>query len=109
MMVKEMTRSECVALISASRLGRLACSRNDRPYVIPIYYALDGNCLYSFSMQDRKSTGCAKIPTSASRSMSSRAVPPGEASSFTGNIKSFRTPINGTTSGFMPGQFLNGT
>ena len=54
MMVKEMTRSECIGLISASRLGRLACSKNDRPYIIPIYYALDGNCLYSFSMPGQK-------------------------------------------------------
>ena len=54
MMVKEMTRSECIGLISAGRLGRLACSKNDRPYIIPIYYALDGNCLYSFSMPGQK-------------------------------------------------------
>ena len=54
MMVKEMTRSECIGLISASRLGRLACSKNDRPYIIPIYYALDGNCLYSFTMPGQK-------------------------------------------------------
>ncbi|MBW9062323.1 pyridoxamine 5'-phosphate oxidase family protein [Rhizobium herbae] len=54
MMVKEMTRSECIGLISANRLGRLACSKDDRPYIIPVYYALDGNCLYSFSMPGQK-------------------------------------------------------
>lgn len=54
MMLKEMTRSECLALISASRLARLACCRNDQPYVVPIYYALDGNCLFSFSMPGQK-------------------------------------------------------
>lgn len=54
MMVREMTRQECTELISAGRLGRLACCRNDRPYIVPIYYALSGNCLYCFSMPGQK-------------------------------------------------------
>lgn len=54
MIVKEMSRPECLAVVSSGRLGRLACAQNGRPYVIPIHYALDGNCLYSFSMPGQK-------------------------------------------------------
>jgi uncharacterized protein len=54
MFVKEMTRADCTALLWACRLGRLACSYNDQPYVVPIYYAFDGHHLYSFSMPGKK-------------------------------------------------------
>lgn len=54
MFVREMSRHECGRLVSTSRIGRLACCRNDEPYVVPIYYAIAGTCLYSFSMPGKK-------------------------------------------------------
>lgn len=54
MLVREMSHHECSSLVGAAHLGRLACCRNDCPYVVPIYYAMAGNCLYSFSMPGRK-------------------------------------------------------
>jgi nitroimidazol reductase NimA-like FMN-containing flavoprotein (pyridoxamine 5'-phosphate oxidase superfamily) len=54
MFVQEMTREECVALVSSGRLGRLACARDNRPYVVPIHYAFADNYLYSFSMPGQK-------------------------------------------------------
>ena len=45
MFVQEMTRQECIAVVSAGRLGRLACARDNRPYVVPIYYAFAENHL----------------------------------------------------------------
>ena len=54
MLVQEMTRQECVAVVSAGRLGRLACARDNRPYIVPIYYAFAENCLYSLSMPGQK-------------------------------------------------------
>lgn len=54
MIVQEMTREENTALVSAQRLGRLACVRDNRPYIVPFYYALSDNHLYSFSMQGQK-------------------------------------------------------
>ena len=54
MFVQEMTREECVALASAGRLGRLACARDNRPYVVPIHYTFADNYLYGFSMPGQK-------------------------------------------------------
>jgi nitroimidazol reductase NimA-like FMN-containing flavoprotein (pyridoxamine 5'-phosphate oxidase superfamily) len=54
MIVKELNRDECAAVLSASRLARLACSRDGQPYVVPIHYAFADDYLYSFSMPGRK-------------------------------------------------------
>ncbi|NLS08300.1 pyridoxamine 5'-phosphate oxidase family protein [Rhizobium sp. P32RR-XVIII] len=54
MKVKDMTRQESMEVISSGHLAHLACCKGDRPYVVPIYYALDGNCLYSFSIPGKK-------------------------------------------------------
>jgi len=54
MFVKEMTRDECIAVVSNGRMANLACARENRPYVVPIYYAYSENRLYSFSMPGQK-------------------------------------------------------
>jgi nitroimidazol reductase NimA-like FMN-containing flavoprotein (pyridoxamine 5'-phosphate oxidase superfamily) len=54
MRVNMKSRSECLQFLEAQRLGHLACSLNDRPYVVPIYYALKENFLYSFSLPGKK-------------------------------------------------------
>jgi nitroimidazol reductase NimA-like FMN-containing flavoprotein (pyridoxamine 5'-phosphate oxidase superfamily) len=54
MKVREMERQDCIATISRSGVGRLACVRDNRPYVVPISYAYDDNCLYSFSLEGQK-------------------------------------------------------
>jgi len=54
MFVREMSEEECIALVSAGRLARLACSKDDQPYVVPIWYAYAGKFLYAFSMPGRK-------------------------------------------------------
>lgn len=54
MNIIEMSRSDCVDLLSSERLGRLACCRDGRPYVVPVSFTLDGNYLYSFSLAGRK-------------------------------------------------------
>lgn len=54
MIITEMSRVECMALLSAQRIGRLGCSRNGQPYVVPITFALEGNHLYSFSLTGQK-------------------------------------------------------
>lgn len=54
MLLKEMTWQESIDLISASRLGRLACAKENRPYVVPIHFAYANDCLYSFSMPGQK-------------------------------------------------------
>lgn len=54
MIVRELNRGECAAIVSASRLARLACARDGQPYVVPIHYAFADDCLYSFSMPGLK-------------------------------------------------------
>ena len=54
MFVKEMTQEECIAVVSNGRVGNLACARDNRPYVVPIYYAYAENHLYSLSMPGQK-------------------------------------------------------
>ena len=54
MIIREMTRDECIAIISESRVAHLACASNDQPYVVPIHYAFADNHLYSFSMPGQK-------------------------------------------------------
>jgi uncharacterized protein len=45
---------EIDAVLRRQRIGRLACSANDRPYVVPIAYAYDGCAIYGCSMPGRK-------------------------------------------------------
>lgn len=54
MIITEMDRSQCMALLEESRHGRLACARDGQPYLIPITYAADGDYIYSFSLTGRK-------------------------------------------------------
>ena len=35
-------------------IGRLACSRADQPYVVPITYAYQGGCIYGVTRPGRK-------------------------------------------------------
>lgn len=54
MKLREMTEHECVAVLSANRLGRLACAKDNRPYVVPFHYAYADDHLYGFSMLGQK-------------------------------------------------------
>lgn len=46
MNIREMDRSDCIALLSSSRLARLACSKDNIPYVVPISFRyVDGHIL----------------------------------------------------------------
>ncbi|MFD2058461.1 pyridoxamine 5'-phosphate oxidase family protein [Mesorhizobium calcicola] len=54
MNIKEMTRQDCVALLKTQRIGRLACVRDLKPYVVPIHFAFGDNAIFSFSLPGRK-------------------------------------------------------
>jgi nitroimidazol reductase NimA-like FMN-containing flavoprotein (pyridoxamine 5'-phosphate oxidase superfamily) len=49
-----MTDSECRNALGRSTVGRLACANNNRPYVIPIYFALHKDHLYAFATFGQK-------------------------------------------------------
>ena len=50
MLIKEMTSTECRRLLASTNLGRLGCAQNGQPYVIPIYFAFDGEHLFGTSV-----------------------------------------------------------
>lgn len=54
MFVRELSREECIALVSSHHIGRLACARDDQPYIVPVQYAFTANRLYGFSMPGQK-------------------------------------------------------
>lgn len=70
MFVHEMTVEECRAVLAGMRVGRLACARENQPYIIPFHFAYGDSkhgayenkehiysptlCLYAFSMLGQK-------------------------------------------------------
>jgi nitroimidazol reductase NimA-like FMN-containing flavoprotein (pyridoxamine 5'-phosphate oxidase superfamily) len=54
MHIEELTGAECLTILEHTNLARLACSRDDQPYIVPIYVDFDGHALYSFSMYGLK-------------------------------------------------------
>jgi len=53
-MIGILTPDEVDSMLRRNRVGRLGCSANDRPYVVPIGYAYDGTYLYSYGTPGRK-------------------------------------------------------
>jgi uncharacterized protein len=54
MIISKMRSRECRELLSRLGFGRLACVSNNRPYIVPIYFVLDNERLYSFSTLGQK-------------------------------------------------------
>ena len=52
---KDLSQSECKEFLLNSSFGRIACSQNDQPYVVPFNFAFDGKeHLYAFSTLGQK-------------------------------------------------------
>jgi uncharacterized protein len=49
MVIQEMTEQECRAMFTAIRVARLACARDNQPYIVPIHVDFDDDYFYSFS------------------------------------------------------------
>jgi nitroimidazol reductase NimA-like FMN-containing flavoprotein (pyridoxamine 5'-phosphate oxidase superfamily) len=56
MLIHELTPTECREILSRTNLAKLACSRADQPYVVPISFSYDSesNCILSFSAIGKK-------------------------------------------------------
>ena len=56
MLIHELTPGECRDVLSRSDIARLACSRANQPYVVPISFSYDAesNSLFSFSAFGKK-------------------------------------------------------
>jgi nitroimidazol reductase NimA-like FMN-containing flavoprotein (pyridoxamine 5'-phosphate oxidase superfamily) len=53
-MVIEMSEQECREMLARSSLGRLGCSRNDQPYVVPINFGYEADYFYVLSTVGQK-------------------------------------------------------
>jgi nitroimidazol reductase NimA-like FMN-containing flavoprotein (pyridoxamine 5'-phosphate oxidase superfamily) len=48
MFIHEMTVTECRAALEHAQVGRLACARDNQPYIVPMNFAIDGVYLYLY-------------------------------------------------------------
>ena len=54
MVIQEMTEQECRAVLIGRKLARLACARNNQPYVVPIHVDFEGDCFYGYATLGQK-------------------------------------------------------
>ncbi len=56
MVIREMSEQECLRVLAATRLARLACASKNQPYVVPVLLVYDeaSGCLYGFTTPGRK-------------------------------------------------------
>jgi uncharacterized protein len=54
MLINEMSEAECGAFLASASLGRLGCSLDDQPYVVPITFAFEAGYLYVISTFGQK-------------------------------------------------------
>ena len=56
MVIREMSKEECLRVLAGAMLARLACAKENQPYVIPVYLAYHeaSGCLYGFTTPGQK-------------------------------------------------------
>jgi uncharacterized protein len=54
MVVHEMTEQECRAMLARTHIARLACARDNQPYVVPVHVEMQGAYLYAYSTEGQK-------------------------------------------------------
>ena len=54
MLIRELTRMQSMAFVARSRLGRLAFTEGEQPYITPINYACKENHIYCFTTFGQK-------------------------------------------------------
>ena len=54
MLIREMTGDECRIAFEKAEIARLACTRDDQPYIVPIYFTYDDTHLYGVTTLGQK-------------------------------------------------------
>lgn len=54
MTIHEMNARECREMLGRVNVARLACARNNQPYIVPIHVDLDGEFLYGYATLGQK-------------------------------------------------------
>ena len=83
MLIHEMTEKGCSDALEQARVGRLACARDNQPYVVPIFFAYHGEHIYGVHRPGRHLYGFTmkeSIGASRTSSPSSAALAAGGSS-----------------------------
>ena len=62
MVVNEMNQEECGAFLASASLGRLGCSFDNQPYVVPIYFVYEPDYIYVLSTFGQKTEWMRRNP-----------------------------------------------
>ncbi len=54
MLIQEMTKDQCRTALGQTDFARLACARDNQPYIVPIYFSYDGQHLYGVTTLGQK-------------------------------------------------------
>jgi uncharacterized protein len=54
MLIQAMTNAECWTMLARNNIVRLACARDNQPYIVPLRVDLDGQFLYGYTSVGRK-------------------------------------------------------
>jgi nitroimidazol reductase NimA-like FMN-containing flavoprotein (pyridoxamine 5'-phosphate oxidase superfamily) len=54
MQIREMTQMECRAVLERASMGRLGCSLDGQPYIVPVFLAYEPDYIYVFSTFGQK-------------------------------------------------------
>jgi nitroimidazol reductase NimA-like FMN-containing flavoprotein (pyridoxamine 5'-phosphate oxidase superfamily) len=54
MFIHDMTEADCLNTLAHSRFGRLACSHENQPYIVPFYFVYENSYLYGFTTPGQK-------------------------------------------------------
>jgi len=54
MVIEELTDRECRAILERTNLARLACARNNQPYIVPVHVDFYDHSLYGFAVMGQK-------------------------------------------------------
>ncbi len=61
-MITMLSESEARKLLRSARIARLGCIVNGEPYIVPINYNFEDDCLYSHSLHGLKIAGLRENP-----------------------------------------------
>jgi nitroimidazol reductase NimA-like FMN-containing flavoprotein (pyridoxamine 5'-phosphate oxidase superfamily) len=54
MRIIPISQQECSELLKRVSIGRLGCSSNDQPYIVPVAFSYEPDCIYIFSTVGKK-------------------------------------------------------
>ena len=54
MLVQELSTEECRSALADARFGRLACARDNQPYIVPTYFIVQDDQIYAFALPGQK-------------------------------------------------------